>query len=81
MKRIATIIGSLLIVTFLIFGLAIPKILESRVPQMERFLHDQGYQKTEVVDISGWQYQVNFKTEKGLVRVRTIKGGGFAIIY
>ena len=81
MKRIATIIASLLIVTFLIFGLAIPKILESRVTQMERFLHDQGYQKTEVVDISGWQYQVNFKTEKGLVRVRTIKGGGFAIIY
>lgn len=81
MKRIATIIGSLLIVTFLIFGLVIPKILESRVPQMERFLHDQGYQKTKVVDISGWQYQVNFKTEKGLVKVRTIKGGGFAIIY
>jgi len=81
MKRIATIIGSLLIVTFLIFGLVIPKILESRVPQMERFLNDQGYQKTKVVDISGWQYQVNFKTEKGLVKVRTIKGGGFAIIY
>lgn len=81
MKRIATIIASLLIVTFLIFGLAIPKVLESRVPQMERFLQDQGYQKTEMVDISGWQYQVNFKTERGLVRVRAIKGGGFAIIY
>ena len=81
MKRIVIIVGVVLTMSFLIFGLVVPKILESRVPEMEHFLSDQGYENPKVSDVSGWQYQVTFKTNKGLVKVRTIKGGGFAIKY
>jgi hypothetical protein len=81
MKKVVVIVGTVLTVSFLIFGLVVPKILESRVPEMEKFLNDQGYKNPKVVDVSGWQYQVTFKTDKGLAKVRAIKGGGFAIKY
>ena len=81
MKRVVLTVGIVLTLLLLIDGLVVPKILESRVPEMEKFLNAQGYRNPKVTDVSGWQYQVTFKTDKGLVRVRAIKGGGFAIKY
>ena len=81
MKRV--LIGLLLVssISFLIFGLAVPKMLESREPEMKHFLLDEGYKNPKLVDVTGWKYQVTFNTNKGLVKVIPVKGGGFAVKY
>ena len=81
MKRVLVSIVLVLSISVLIFGLVIPKILESRSPEMKHFLLDSGYKNPKLVDISGWKYQVTFNTNKGLVKVIPVKGGGFAVKY
>jgi preprotein translocase subunit YajC len=66
---------------FIVFGFIIPNTLRSRESEMKRFLSDMGYQKAEIVDVSGWRYQVTFSTNKGVVNVVTNKNGGLAIKY
>jgi hypothetical protein len=81
MKRVLVSIALVSSITFLVFGLVIPKILESREPEMKHFLLDEGYKNPKLVDVTGWKYQVTFNTNKGLVKVIPVKGGGFAVKY
>ena len=51
MKRVLVSIALVSSITFLVFGLVIPKILESRSPEMKHFLLDGGYKNLNELGI------------------------------
>jgi|688.fasta_scaffold1948279_1 hypothetical protein len=80
-KKLAILATISITTLFIVFSIIIPNILRSRESEMKKFLSDMGYQKCEIVDVSGWRSQVTFSTNKGLVNVVTTRNGGLSIKY
>ena len=66
---------------FLMYGVIIPSAIKSKVPNMERYLSDNGYKNTKVTNISASTYTVTFDSNKGQVKVRFSHNGLFQIVY
>ena len=80
-KKMAILAFISITTLFIVFSLVIPNTLRSRESEMKRFLSDMGYQKSKIIDVSGWRSQVTFSTNKGVVNVVLVSNGGLSIKY